>query len=72
MWQNLLALSRNAQLPLLPSPLVRIWPRNETQLPGPIKCFCAPCRQISAKTAHQKARNRDKAKFVTKLRTVLL
>ena len=36
--------------------------------PGPLKCFCAPRHQISAKSAPQKAHNRDKAKFATKLR----
>ena len=36
--------------------------------PGPLKCFCAPRRQNSAKSAPQKARNRNKAKFETKLR----
>ena len=36
--------------------------------PGPLKCFCAPRRQILAKSAPPKARNRDKAKFATKLR----
>ena len=36
--------------------------------PGPPKCFCAPRHQISAKSAPQKARNRNKAKFATKLR----
>ena len=37
-------------------------------MPGPLKCLCAPRHQISAKSAPQKARIRDKAKFVTKLR----
>ena len=36
--------------------------------PIPLKCFYAPRRQISAKSAPQKARNRNKAKFETKLR----
>ena len=34
---------------------------------SPLKCF-APRRQILAKSAPQKARCRDKAKFATKLR----
>ena len=37
-------------------------------MPGPLKCLCAPRHQISAKSAPQKARNHDKAKFATKLR----
>ena len=36
--------------------------------PGPIKCFRAPSHQILAKCAPQKARNRDKAEFATKVR----
>ena len=36
-----------------------------TLLPGPLKYFCALCRQILAKSAPQ---NHDKAKFATKLR----
>ena len=39
-----------------------------TPLPGPLKCFSAPCRQILAKRAPQKARNRDKAEFATNVR----
>ena len=35
---------------------------------NPFKCFSAPCHQILAKSAPQKARNRDKAEFVTKVR----
>ena len=35
---------------------------------GQLKCFCAPIHQILAKSAPQKARNRDKAKFAAKLR----
>ena len=35
--------------------------------PGPLKCFCAPRYRMSAKSAPQKARNRDKAKFATEL-----
>ena len=36
--------------------------------PGPLKCFCAPSHHILAKSAPQKARNRDKADFATKVR----
>ena len=39
----------------------------ETATPGPLKCLCAPRHQISAKSAPQKARNRNKARFATKL-----
>ena len=35
--------------------------------PSPLKCVCAPHHQISAKRDPQKARNRDKAKYPTKL-----
>ena len=35
--------------------------------PGPLKCFNAPSQQILAKSAPQKARNRDKAEFATKV-----
>ena len=38
------------------------------QGPGPLKCFCAPSHHILAKSAPQKARNRDKADFATKVR----
>ena len=43
-------------------------PPMETATPGPLKCLCAPRHQISAKSAPQKARNRNKARFATKLR----
>ena len=36
--------------------------------PGPIKCFCASQHQILAKSASQKARNRDNALFTTNMR----
>ena len=36
--------------------------------PGPIKCLCAPSHQILAKSAPQKARNRDNVEFATKVR----
>ena len=41
---------------------------NGTATPGPLKCLCAPRHQISAKSALQKARNRNKDRFTTKLR----
>ena len=34
----------------------------------PLKCLCAPRQQISAKSAPQKVRNRNKARIVTLLR----
>ena len=37
-------------------------------MPGPLKCLCAPSHQILAKSAPQKARNRDKPDFATKVR----
>ena len=39
----------------------------EVSEPDPLKCFCAPRHQISAKSAPQKAHNCDKAEFATKL-----
>ena len=36
--------------------------------PGPIKCFSASQHQILAKSASQKARNRDNALFTTNMR----
>ena len=39
-----------------------------TAHPGPLECFSAPRHQILAKSAPQKARNRDKAEFATKVR----
>ena len=39
-----------------------------SQMPGPLKCFSAPGHQILGKSAPQKAHNRDKAEFVTKVR----
>ena len=42
--------------------------RHKTTRPGPLKCFCAPSHQILAKSAPQKARDRDNAEFATKLR----
>ena len=36
--------------------------------PVPLKCFRAPSHQILAKSAPQKARNRDKPDFATKVR----
>ena len=34
---------------------------QERKDPGPLKCFSAPRHQILAKSAPQKARNRDKS-----------
>ena len=42
-------------------------PHPIPRTPGPIKCFSAPCHQISGKSAPQKARNLDKAEFATKV-----
>ena len=39
--------------------------------PGPLKCLCAPSHQILARSAPQKARNRDNAEFATKVRKTL-
>ena len=36
-------------------------PDTQGDGPGPLKCFCAPTHQIFAKSAPQKARDRDKA-----------
>ena len=41
---------------------------QELVKPGPLKCFSAPRYQSLAKSAPQKARNRDKAEFATKER----
>ena len=35
--------------------------------PGPLNCFCASQHQILAKSASQKARNRDNALFTTNM-----
>ena len=58
----------NGAILLLKTPIQQIVEIKCSLKPGPLKCFCAPCHQISTKSAAQKARNRDKAKFVAKLR----
>ena len=42
---------------------------QERKDPGQLKCFSAPRHHILAKSASQKARNRDKAEFATKVKS---
>ena len=71
---NILAIVNVSEL--WPAPLTFIYVHCATRFswgllpcyPGPLKCFCAPSHQILAKSAPQKARNRDKADFATKVR----
>ena len=41
---------------------------QERKDPGPLKCFSAPRHQILAESAPQKARNHERAEFLTKVR----
>ena len=53
----------NGAILLLKTPIHQIVEIKFSLKPGPLKCH-----QISAKSAPQKVRNRDKAKFAAKLR----